>query len=85
MISYALTVEASDGKHQTSLPVQIRVVAVNEFTPTFPGALPFVVDLPEDVDSRSLVTTYTAEDGDLGEDGQITYTIVGMNMNWILI
>ena len=77
--TYTLGVVCSDSYNLSdSALVFITVSPVNEFTPTF-GAR--AVEIPEHSINGASVTQLVWNDGDLGPDGEVTFTITSGNTN----
>ncbi|XP_061755306.1 protocadherin-16-like [Nerophis ophidion] len=72
---YTVTVRATDSKHQTEANITIVVEDVNDNAPTFTQDL-YQVTLPEHTPAGSVVVTVTATDGDSGENGRISYSVM---------
>lgn len=72
--SYMLTVNASDGKYQSSVQVKITVVNINDNAPMF-GKNPYVVVVYEDAKLLTSIGNVSATD--LDNFGGIIYSIEG--------
>ncbi|XP_038061188.1 uncharacterized protein LOC119731947 isoform X4 [Patiria miniata] len=80
--SYVLTVEAyNDGDlpPRNTAAVTITVTDVNDEVPHFTQDVYLKPDLLENADARTVVATVSANDPDLGQGGQILYSITGGN------
>ncbi|XP_072050702.1 cadherin-23-like [Amphiura filiformis] len=79
---YTLIVEARDDtapQYKDTALVTIEVTDENDITPTF-TADEYTKRLQENTDVESLVILLPAQDGDLGENGRVTYHIVSGNI-----
>ena len=69
-------------QQSVDITVHVRIVRVNEFSPTFsPSTL--VVSKKEDIPASSVIAILNARDGDSGSDGNITYVITSGNLNGV--
>ncbi|XP_029288257.1 LOW QUALITY PROTEIN: protocadherin-23 [Cottoperca gobio] len=81
--SYAFTVTATDQakrkdeRKQTSVTAQVFLLDVNDNRPVFVSA--DTVQVMEDAEVRSLLHHFVAIDGDQGENGVVSYVIIGGN------
>lgn len=81
----AFTVTASDRakqkeeRKQTSVTAQVVLLDVNDNTPVFASA--DVAQVMEDAELGSLLHHFVAIDGDLGENGRVSYGIMAGNEN----
>lgn len=81
--SFAFTVTATDQakkkdeQKQTSVTAQVFLLDVNDNRPVFVSA--DTVDMMEDAEMGSLLHHFVAIDGDLGENGVVSYVIVAGN------
>ena len=67
-------------QQSVDIDVFVRVVRVNEYSPTFsPSAI--AISRLEDIPVGSLIMTLNATDADSGPDGNITYSIISGNVN----
>ena len=69
-------------QQSVEINVFVRVVRINEFSPTFSPSTIAVSKL-EDIPIGSIITTLNATDADSGQDGNITYTITSGNVNGV--
>ncbi|KAI6653482.1 Protocadherin Fat 4-like [Oopsacas minuta] len=76
--SYSLTVQCSDGLNSVYSSVQVRIININEYTPTF-NQSNYNISLLESLTFGSIIFTVTAVDRDADSLGDITYTLVGGN------
>ncbi|XP_067654381.1 protocadherin Fat 4-like [Haliotis asinina] len=54
--------------------VVVKIAPVNEHTP-YLSATPSAITIPENTDELTVITTISAADDDLGQDGALTYSI----------
>ncbi|PNF35261.1 hypothetical protein B7P43_G04794, partial [Cryptotermes secundus] len=80
---YQLLLSASDGKHNSSTGVQIKVQDVQNSPPVFEGSLTGVVR--EDADIGTSVMTIKAHDGDKEHPRKIVYELVENYMDYFLL
>ena len=58
------------------MSVYINILAANEYSPVFNMSAAAVIHVSEDTPPGAVVVTAQATDGDQGEDGRVTYTLV---------
>ncbi|KAK2720851.1 hypothetical protein QYM36_004658, partial [Artemia franciscana] len=78
---YRLTVAARDGgkpPKESQRALQIEVLDLNDNRPTF-STTKVVFKVPEDITVGTEIGTVLAEDGDLGENGRISYILISGN------
>ncbi|KAF5276236.1 hypothetical protein FQR65_LT04041 [Abscondita terminalis] len=80
---YKFLIKATDGALNSTTPVVISVVDVQDTPPRFLGLKNVAID--EDVPINSLVLTVYAEDGDRGAPRRIIYELVNNPMDYFLI
>uniref|UniRef100_A0A8C5MXL6 Protocadherin-16 n=1 Tax=Leptobrachium leishanense TaxID=445787 RepID=A0A8C5MXL6_9ANUR len=73
--SYTLSVQTSDGKHQTRADLRLTIEDVNDNVPEFTQSL-YKVTVMENMAAWSPLVTITATDKDSGDNGKVTYQIV---------
>ncbi|XP_003464523.3 protocadherin Fat 2 isoform X2 [Cavia porcellus] len=76
MAKYLLRITASDGKFQTSVPVEIFVLDVNDNSPQCPQLL-YTGRVREDVSPGHFILKVSATDLDTDTNAQITYSLHG--------
>ncbi|KAM4826977.1 protocadherin Fat 2 [Thomomys bottae] len=76
MAKYLLKVTASDGKFQTSVPVEIFVLDINDNSPQC-SQLVYTGKVQEDVSPGHSILKVSATDLDTDTNAQITYTLHG--------
>uniref|UniRef100_A0A1X7V4J9 Cadherin domain-containing protein n=1 Tax=Amphimedon queenslandica TaxID=400682 RepID=A0A1X7V4J9_AMPQE len=74
-----LVVSVSDGLHSSNVIVNMRILDVNDNQPSFTQSI-YTESIPEIYPVNTFVTTVTATDPDEGENGTVTYAIVGGNV-----
>ena len=72
---YVLSVLATDGKFEAETSVHIRVLESNDITPMF-NNLPSSTTIPENADNGTFIFQVSAQDGDLGVNGDITFSLM---------
>ena len=77
--SCVLVVGVSDGLHSSNVTVNIRILDINDNQPSFTQSI-YTESIPEIYPVHTFVTTVTALDPDEGENGTVTYAIVGGNV-----
>lgn len=78
--NYALTIEVKDKgipSKKASQVLNIQVTSVNEFAPVASGVINQTIR--EDSHVSTVISKVLASDGDFGEDGKLTYSIVSGN------
>ncbi|XP_075710878.1 protocadherin-16-like, partial [Rhinoderma darwinii] len=73
--SYTLSVQTSDGKHQTRADVRLTLQDVNDNAPEFKQSL-YQVTILEHTEARTPLITISATDRDSGEMGRVTYKVL---------
>ncbi|XP_056408915.1 protocadherin-16 [Hyla sarda] len=73
--SYTLTIQTSDGKHQTRADVRLTLQDVNDNAPEFKQNL-YQVIIMEHTPAWTPLLTITATDRDSGEMGRVTYKVL---------
>ena len=69
-------------QQSVDINVFVRVIRVNEYTPTFTPSTIAISKL-EDIPTGSVIATLNATDADSGPDGNITYVITSGNVNGV--
>lgn len=78
--AYTFTIVAKDGGDlTTSATVKIDVTDVNDHVPRFERN-PYTASLKENLNGDNLVDRVSASDGDSGQRGSVTYSIIGGNV-----
>ena len=72
--TYNMMVEASDGVHQATTTLRIRVLESNDNHPNITN-LPAMVSIREDANNGTYIYTVMATDKDTGVNRKITYTL----------
>lgn len=75
--SHLLHVRCFDSNHpdtHADVVVYLSIQPINEHTPTFPED-PYVFSVPESAELGSVIAQVQAMDGDVGRDGEVTYSI----------
>ncbi|XP_040282633.1 protocadherin-16 [Bufo bufo] len=72
--SYTLTIQTSDGKHQTRADVRLTLQDVNDNAPEFKQSL-YQVIIMEHTAAWTPLITISATDRDSGEMGRVTYRV----------
>ncbi|CAL4115826.1 unnamed protein product, partial [Meganyctiphanes norvegica] len=80
---YRLTLEASDGVHESRVGVVVRVRDVQNSPPRFLGSLTGIVTEDDPIGTK--VMTLKAEDGDQGAPRNVYYGIVSNPLDFFLI
>ncbi|XP_073418999.1 protocadherin-16 [Dendrobates tinctorius] len=73
--SYTLTIQTSDGKHQTRADVRLTLQDVNDNAPEFRQSL-YQVTVMEHTQAWTPLVTISATDRDSGEMGQVIYKVL---------
>ncbi|XP_048189851.1 protocadherin Fat 2 [Perognathus longimembris pacificus] len=74
--TYLLRITASDGKFQTSVPVEVFVLDINDNSPQC-SQLVYTGKVPEDVSPGHSILKVSATDADADANAQITYSLHG--------
>ncbi|XP_078366665.1 protocadherin Fat 4-like [Oculina patagonica] len=74
---YKLVVLVSDGLHNSSVLLEIRLTDVNDRNPEFNSSFQYMADVPENSPRGLFVLRVSATDPDLGNNARITYTLEG--------
>lgn len=88
-LSFAFTVTATDQarrkeeRKQAAVAAQVFLLDVNDNRPVFTSAAS--VQVMEDVEAGSLLHHFVAKDGDEGENGLVSYTILTGNRKGIFV
>ncbi|CAH2226238.1 protocadherin-16 [Pelobates cultripes] len=73
--SFLLSVQTSDGKHQTRADLRLTIEDVNDNSPEFTHSL-YKVTVMEHTPSWTPLITITATDKDSGDNGRVTYRVL---------
>lgn len=73
--SYTLTIQTSDGKHQSRADLRLLLQDVNDNAPEFRQSL-YQVTIMEHTKAWTPLITISATDRDSGENSRITYTVL---------
>lgn len=76
--SYSLTIRATDGTFNTDVTLTITLTNVNDFTPIFSPAGPYITTITENLAVGSTIFDVNATDGDYGSTTFI-YSIISGN------
>ncbi|XP_067010919.2 cadherin-87A [Anabrus simplex] len=80
---YHMSLVATDGKHNSSTGLEVKVGDVQNSPPVFLGSLAGVV--PENASIGTLVMTVKARDGDRGQPRKVTYELVTNPLGYFLL
>ena len=71
---YVFVVEATDGELTNTTQVRVTITDENDSSPVFLDT-PYTTSLDENVDAGTLVYTVSADDADIGRNGNVTYSL----------
>jgi len=76
--SYSIVLVAVDGGNPAksgSINIHVRITDVDDNSPMFERSV-YRIDVPEDIQTGSRITTIHAVDADLGANGEVVYSII---------